>query len=211
MAGPQRDVAYRRKSAEQRKRDLIDAGITCLGQGGISAFTVDRICSEAQVSRGLINHHFKSKEDLLVAICAELTAHLIEDRCRNDASARLRAIIEDSFDAASFNTANLRAWLAIWAEVGNNAALNALHRDRYRSYTARISSALEEIAGERGLAIDGAGIARQVVALIDGLWLEYCLHSEGFSLDDARRDCIGLLRAHGIDLDPERGAAGQAR
>ena len=41
MARPQREVAYRRKSAEQRKQDLINAGIACLGKGGISAFTID--------------------------------------------------------------------------------------------------------------------------------------------------------------------------
>ncbi len=204
MAQLQRDVAYRRKTAAQRKQDLINAGIACLGKGGISAFTIDRICREAEVSRGLINHHFKSKEDLLVSIYADMTAHLVDATRQGDARTQLRGIIEDSFDATSFNTANLRAWLAIWAEVGNNDALNALHRQRYRSYTARISAALQEAAGQRGLVVDNASIARQVVALIDGLWLEYCLHSEGFSLDDAKRDCFALLAVYGIDLHHEQ-------
>lgn len=204
MAQPQREVAYRRKTADQRKQDLIDAGIACLGQGGISAFTVDRICREAKVSRGLINHHFKTKEDLLVSIYAEMTAHLVAPSGPRAAREQLHGIIDTSFDATSFNTSNLRAWLAIWAEVGNNDALNALHRQRYRSYTARISAALREVATERGLVVDVVGIARQMVALIDGLWLEYCLHSEGFSLDDAKRDCFDLLAAYGIDLGPEQ-------
>ena len=52
--------------------------------------------------------------------------------------------------------------------------------------------------------VDAASIARQVVALIDGLWLEYCLHSEGFSLADAKRDCLDLLAAYGIVLGPEQ-------
>ncbi len=200
MAQAQREVAYRRKTADQRKQDLIDAGIACLGQGGISAFTIDRICRQARVSRGLVNHHFKSKEELLVRIYAEMTAHLVEQDAQLDAGQRLLGIVESSFDAASFNTDNLRAWLAIWAEVGNNEDLNRLHRNRYRNYTARISSALSSVAQQRDLDLDSAAVARQVVALIDGLWLEYCLHSEGFSLEDARRDCLALLAAYGVDL-----------
>ena len=200
-----RDAAYRRKTAEQRKRELVTAGINCLGQGGISAFTIDRICREAEVSRGLINHHFRSKEDLLVRIYADMTAHLVEQPPRADARGQLLAIIDTSFDPATFNRSNLRAWLAIWAEVGNNEALNALHRERYRSYTLRISSALTEIAAAAGIELDCASLARQVVALIDGLWLEYCLHGESFGLAEARNDCLSLLSAYGIELPGSAG------
>lgn len=209
MSAQQRVVAYRRKTAAERKQELINAGISCLGKGGMSAFTIDNICGEAEVSRGLINHHFRTKEELLVSIYADLTEHLVDEQIDDaDARACLRRIIDTSFDAASFNTANLRAWLAIWSEVGNNDELNALHRSRYLSYSARISAALDRLAAELSLQLDCRGLARQVVALIDGLWLEYCLHSEGFSLDDARRDCIGLLAAYGIDLgaDEKRGS-----
>lgn len=201
MASRQHNVAYRRKTAEQRKQELVAAGIACLGKGGISSFTIDNICREADVSRGLINHHFNSKEELMVQIYADMTAHLVDQTAATDARERLRSIVDASFDVSSFNTSNLRAWLAVWAEVGNNDALASLHRSRYRNYSARISGALGQIALELDLDIDTTSIARQMVALIDGLWLEYCLHSEGFSLDDARRDCIDLLAAYGIDLD----------
>ena len=42
------------------------------------AFTIDRICREAKVSRGLINHYFKSKDDLLVAAYEAMTDYLPE-------------------------------------------------------------------------------------------------------------------------------------
>ena len=74
----EKTIAYRRKTALQRQRELIDAGIACLGDGGMNGFTIDRICRAARVSRGLVNHHFKTKEDLLLRIYAEMTAHLLE-------------------------------------------------------------------------------------------------------------------------------------
>ena len=79
MQEKRKTAAYRRKTVDQRRRELIDAGIACLGEGGMSAFTIDRICRKAGVSRGLINHHFRTKEDLLVQIYDSMTAHLVEE------------------------------------------------------------------------------------------------------------------------------------
>ncbi len=107
MTELQRNIAYRRKTAVERKRELIAAGIQCLGHGGISAFTIDNICREAQVSRGLINHHFKTKEDLLLQIYAAMTAHLVEDFPSDQADDVLRHVIDSNFDASTFRRSNL--------------------------------------------------------------------------------------------------------
>ncbi len=189
--------AFSRKSADDRRRQLIDAGIACLAKGGMSAFTIDQICREAGVSRGLINHHFNSKDELLVRIYADMTDHLVNGAERFQAMPPLVAIVELSFDEASFNRSNLRAWLSIWGQVASNPELNALHRQRYGSYSERIKSAL----GEVSTTLDIDSVARQFIALIDGLWLEYCLNSEGFSLRAAKDDCYRFLRAQGIEFD----------
>ena len=195
-------AAYRRKSAEQRQRELIEAGIACLGDGGMSGFTIDRICRAARVSRGLVNHHFRTKEDLLLRIYAEMTAHLVEAPPLQGPEAQLRHVIESNFDAASFRRSNLRAWLSIWGEIATNPALHELHEQRYQAYKFRIADAIGRLAVGEGNALDASSIARQLIAMIDGLWLEYCLHAEDFTLDDARRDCYRLLRSQGIDLAP---------
>lgn len=193
-------VRYRRKSAAARRRELIDAGIACLGRGGMAGFTIDEICREACVSRGLINHHFASKEDLLVKIYADMTQHLVDETRPVDPVTRLASIVDTSFDERTFDRNNLRAWLSVWGQVPNQPQLAAMHRERYGHYRGRIESALSELGSRAGLALDAPGVARQLVALIDGLWLEYCLHGEGFSLADARDDCVAFLRGHGIDL-----------
>jgi TetR/AcrR family transcriptional repressor of bet genes len=193
-------IAYRRKSAVQRRQELIQAGITCLGKGGMSAFTIDQICKQAGVSRGLINHHFKTKEDLLTCIYADMTDHLVQESNSDEPRQQLAQIIEFSFDEQSFNRSNLRAWLSIWGEVATNEALNALHQSRYHKYKARIAKALTSIATTDRTELDADSVARQLIALIDGLWLEYCLHSAGFSLAAARADCYRFLQSHGVTI-----------
>jgi AcrR family transcriptional regulator len=193
-------IAYRRKTAQQRRQELIQAGIICLGKGGMSAFTIDRICKQAGVSRGLINHHFKTKEELLTCIYADMTDHLAQDFKCDEPRQQLAEIIETSFDEQSFNRSNLRAWLSIWGEVATNEVLNSLHQSRYRKYKARIAQALKSIAEADKTELDADSVARQLIALIDGLWLEYCLHSAGFSLAAARTDCYRFLQSHGVTI-----------
>lgn len=162
----------------------------------MSSFTVDKICTQAKVSRGLINHHFKSKDDLLLCIYDSMTHYLVDDEPALSAREKIVSIVEKSFDQNSFEKSNLRAWLAIWGEVATHSKLKQLHENRYRLYKQKLIGAVNVIAAEMDLNVDGNAIARQLIALIDGLWLEYCLHSDGFSLDAARQDCYQLLQGH---------------
>ena len=197
-----KDIAYHRKTARQRRSELIAAGIACLGRGGMSAFTIDQICKQAGVSRGLINHHFDSKEELLVSIYAQMTEYLVREHAAATPRQRIASFIDSSFDAASFNKSSLRAWLAIWGQVATHAELKSLHQRRYQKYRLQLVDALTVISESEQLAIDADSVARQLIALIDGLWLEYCLHADGFSLDDARADCYHFLQGIGIVIQP---------
>jgi TetR/AcrR family transcriptional repressor of bet genes len=195
---PPKNIAYQRKSAQQRRQELVDAGVACLARGGMSSFTIDQICKQAGVSRGLINHHFNTKEALLLCIYTEMTDHLVRDWKAEDSMQQLEQIIETSFDETSFNQSSLRAWLAVWGEVATNKALNQLHVSRYHQYKQGIVESLLDIAKRRDLELDADSVARQLIALIDGLWLEHCLHSGGFSLAAAKTDCYRFLQSHAI-------------
>ena len=201
--------SFSRKSADTRRRELIAAGIACLGKGGMAGFTIDQICKQAGVSRGLVNHHFKSKDELLTCIYAEMTDHLVQDYASENTLALLAEIIETSFDEAAFNRSNLRAWLAIWGQVSSNPALSRLHRERYNYYRDRIISAIEQRSPGVDATPPTRSVARQLIAIIDGLWLEYCLHSESFSLAAAKADCYQFLEAYGIRISARPGTAGE--
>ena len=193
--------AFSRKSAIDRREELITAGIVCLGKGGMAGFTIDKICKQAGISRGLINHHFNTKDELLSCIYAHMTDHLVQEYHGEHAPEFLADIIELSFDETSFNRSNLRAWLAIWGQVSSNPVLNELHKQRYHHYRESIKSALLQISATNDLQADADSVARQLIALIDGLWLEYCLHSDSFSLSAARTDCYRFLAAYGVTIE----------
>ena len=188
---------YRRKEAGERRQLLIDAAIRCLGEGGMSAFTIERICTEAGVSRGLINHHFAGKEELLTCVYDELTAFLVKvPEAESTPADRLTGLIDANFAQNAAEPSQLRAWLALWGEVSTNTKLQALHRERYRIYKSSMADAISGIAAARGRHVDAHGLALTLISLIDGLWLECSLDPKSLTPEAARTACFEFLVPH---------------
>lgn len=191
---------------------LVEAAARCLSQGGIGAFTVDSICREAGVSRGLINHHFDGLDGLLVevyksSLYASVTAHMAEAKRRRAENAdwppeaALAALIQSNFSPQYFSRANLLIWLSLWGEIAINARLKAAHRELYDAYRAELAEDIAAVADARGKSVDAPALARNFIALVDGLWLEWCLdetvvtpeaaEAAGFEMIEAQ---VGVLR-----------------
>ena len=192
---------FARKDTAVRRGELIEAAIACLSDGGLSAFTIERICREAGVSRGLISHHFEGKDGLLVAVYETMTEHLAASSyaglSRHDAAPaeRLRDLIEASFRPAVFDRRPLRAWLALWSEAATDPRLQATHRQRYAEYRHGLTRALRALAKDRGVKLDPNRLATMLIALIDGLWLEWCLNPNAVSRKEAKAACLELVES----------------
>jgi len=203
-AAPRRAPKYRRQTPGARREMLVEAALRCLARDGIQGFTIDRICAEAGVSRGLINHHFDGKDGLLIAVYRGSLYAGISDRIRVASEAggseagpadALMAIVEATFDPAFFARDRLRVWLALWDEISVNPALRAAHRDLYGAYRGQIAQAVQQVADLRGLTLDAVTLARSFLALVDGLWLEWCLDDTAIDAVQARAAALAMLEA----------------
>ena len=191
---------FARERRGVRRQMLIEAAIRCLARGGIAAFTIDQISKEARVSRGLINHHFDGIEDLLRAVYEAMTqsmgnaarATLFVDGGPRE---RLDTVIDAMFTPPMFSKSGLRAWLALWGEVATNSRLRAAHRRSYDAYREAMADAIAGIAKERSKSVNAAGLATTCIALIDGLWIEWCLDSTVVTRDSAKTAVYDVLEA----------------
>ena len=98
----ERNVTRNRETPEVRRKLLIEATMRSIAKYGYAGTTIETICSEAQVSRGLINHHFGSKEELIRQSYKALRDQWMEATHGNigehaDPEDRLRAMIRVSF------------------------------------------------------------------------------------------------------------------
>lgn len=185
---------FRRFPAEEREAMLVEAGLACLAKGGITAFTIDNICREAKASRGLIAHHFGSKDGLLAAVYAAAYApFLAEVSPAEGPPPDLGQLIAAAFSDALFARENLNVWLALWGEVAVNPGLKSTHRKHYGAYRESVAAAIAAHAKARGLTVNAETLAISLIALIDGYWLEQHIDPERLSQDGARQACLEML------------------
>jgi AcrR family transcriptional regulator len=187
-----------RQSPEVRRRELIEATMRSIAKYGYSGTTIETICEEAQVSRGLINHHFGSKEELIrqsyKALRDEWVAqtHGALAESYAEPEDKLRAMIRTSFGPTMFKQEYLGIWAGFWSAIGKSPALRKLNRELFEKDREAYQGIFEEIGKRRGRKIDSRRAALTVIALIDGFWLEWCLDPKSFTAAEAEAACLAF-------------------
>lgn len=194
MAG--REPRFERLTADQRRARLVEASINCLAVEGIQGFTVDAICREAGSSRGLIVHHFGSKDALLSAVYAEVFQSLLAGLDGIDpATATPEALVDGVLSGGFLDRKYLKVWLALWGEISVNAGMQADHRKLNALFRHKLALSLTAMAAKRGREIDGHGVAVLLISLADGLWLQQSIDQSLLASDRAKDLCLNVVNA----------------
>jgi len=206
---------FERQLADARRQALIEAAIASLKRDGHEGLSVRSIAAEAGVSLGLINHHFPAKEVLVAEAYRHFHRQLFHlhtqavARATPTARGRLRAFLESTFSPPNLDREVLTAWLVFWGMLRHSKEIQRVHDETYGDYVELVRSMLAGLEKERGrlrLSLRMAAIG--LTALLDGLWLEWCLDPDHFSPRESIRICEAWIE----NLEPSRaGRRGRSR
>ncbi|WP_294198063.1 transcriptional regulator BetI [uncultured Sphingomonas sp.] len=182
-------MVSKRSNPDDRRRALIEATVRVLAARGAAGASVRTIAAAADVSPGLVTHHFGGVDRLVaasydhvaaqVAVALEAAVEAAGDAPR----ARLGAYVAANFAAPIADPALLATWLALWSLARGDATMLARHEQHYAAFRAR----LEQLLADCGLPATRVRLAAiGITALVDGLWLELCLSPGSFTADEAR-------------------------
>jgi AcrR family transcriptional regulator len=202
MQSRRKSPRFRREAPEKRRADLVQAAIRCLSAGGMAAFKMERIAAEAGVSLGLMSHYFTDKNELLTevyqaALYADVNrkiADLDDKAAAGSPAERLCRILDAIIEY--LKPANLTVWLALWGEIVVNPDLRRAHRTLYRSYLKSLAKLIGTVAEGRRRKVNPVEIARNLQALIDGLFLERALDRQAVDHADFRHASYEFLELH---------------
>ena len=193
---------FHRETAAARRGALIEATLRSLQQYGHDGTSIRRISTTAGVSIGLINHHFRSKAELIAAAYENLAMSLqksLRRRARDKSGSpreRLSGFFRASFSPKILDPTVLNVWLVFWSMVMHSPEMRAVHDRTYRGYRSMLESLLGALA-ETGEAprfkLRPAAIA--LSALLDGLWLELSLSPAIFNAAEAAAICEDWVSA----------------
>ena len=71
-------------SKDFKKQKLIEATISTISEYGLSKTTISRVTRAANMSAGIVNFHFDSKEALFIAVIDDALQDAVEDAFRGE-------------------------------------------------------------------------------------------------------------------------------
>jgi TetR/AcrR family transcriptional regulator, transcriptional repressor of aconitase len=165
---------------EARRRQIIEAAITCFSREGFHRATMQHIVREAGLSPGAIYRYFSSKEEIIEAIADERHAReqALIAAAGEEAEIQqgLRELAYAFFGSLAHpdERSRRRLGIQIWAEALRNPRMLRIVRrgvDEPRALFADVVREAQE-RGEFPTNLDPDGVARLVLSLFFGFVLQ---------------------------------------
>lgn len=175
-----------RRRAEVRNR-ILDSARHLVARRGVQGTSMNALVKASGLSKGAIYGHFPSKADLVVALQDRLVESRIEEivpEGPGDASAHVRlrklvgALVERS---TAPDRERARLDLQFTSSALQSSKLRAQVDARYARVHRRFRELVSEgqRSGEFRAALDPAGIATTIIAVVDGLRVDWAFTSHG--------------------------------
>ncbi|RLL69669.1 TetR/AcrR family transcriptional regulator [Streptomyces sp. Z26] len=189
------------RRAESRER-LVNAAIRLLAEHGYAHTSLARIGGAAGLSRGLVSHHFGSKEACMRAVveeCRTWTHARIEDVGGHGVDA-LDAVLDVYFDGVRQGDTGLRAMSVILVEAltatpGLRPVVAETNAETRRFIAARVAEMLGQDPPEPDGSPEVWALATLVQGLLRGVSLQWMADPENVDLPAAVATAKTVIRA----------------
>jgi len=171
------------ENTEQRRRQVLDAALTCFRRKGFAGASIGDICKEAGMSPGHLYHYFASKDDIVAAIAEQdrkaAAATFDTLARRNSLVDAIVDALDPSVDLGDFGIDGVLAF-DVFAEAGRNPRVAEAVKSIYGEVNRRLADLirLEQAEGRVPSSIDPNGAALTITALVEGLVVMGVSHDE---------------------------------
>ena len=194
-------VMGRTRAGDLGRRQLIEAAAQTIYEHGYQEATVARIAEASGLSAGNIHYHFGGKDGLLEATMRALLGDIHEAMIEQLSRAaspleRVRAVIRTNLAEPLFRPEICRVWLHFWAQTAHQPRLARLERINATRFRANLQEGLRHLVPQPAVA----GLAREIVAMVNGLWMARAQRNSTLDAESASRRVFRYLDRRLRDL-----------
>jgi AcrR family transcriptional regulator len=185
---PDRPRQRRAPKGEKRREELLDAALQVFSIEGYSGASVAQVAAIVGISVAGLLHHFPSKISLLMGVLQrrdEVNRRIADELCADNSLtgvlSRLRAINRSNSTAPGV----VRAFTILNAEsLTEGQPAWAWFQERYQMIQAHLIRQFTELveAGEVRSDIDVPGLVEEILAMMDGLQIQWLRFPEKIDL-----------------------------
>lgn len=195
-------LTTRELGKSKNRRHLLDSAANAIYKYGFRGTTIANIQAESGLSRGMINLHFKTKGNLLLAVAQDLSLHyaahwerVVRDQTLT-AAERLGGLIKGDLSENILNARDVAVWFAFRSEVSSHPEYKSLIDSRDQGFSVGIADICKELIAEGQYANANATLAaNSIIALLEGMWTDFHLHSDNFDRVKAEQACLYVVRS----------------
>ena len=185
---------------ELRRQQLIDATMKCIARKGMGSTTLGDVAKEAGLSQGIVNLHFKSKDNLL----AETLRYLADEykaqftrayeKSGPGPAEKLLALIKLDLRPSICDRRKVAVWFAFWGEVQSRPTYRKICDERDQYYDDTIERLAAEIIEDGDYeAVAAESVAIVLNSMTNGLWLSYLISPGTFDRQKALDALLSYL------------------
>jgi len=183
--------------SEETRTKIMDAAIKLFSQQGYNKASVDDICTEAGISKGAFYHHFKSKQELFLALLdgwLQTIDHAIEASKDNTVPETFMRMTEAFPYIFATAGENLPMFLEFWTQASRDKKIWDASIAPYRRYHKYFTTLIKKGVAEGSFVeVDPELASRMIVSTAMGLLLQSLLDPKGANWEKVARDSTDLL------------------
>lgn len=168
-----------------KREHLIEIATQLFSERGYENTPLSVICEQANVSKGLISHHFKSKNGLLREIFTKTTQLIVEINSAHDidlsAKEQLRELLESFFMQLEDDKLLFQFNLNMITQPNTREILSDLIKERSAFILDSTLSIFDKLDSNRSLVL-----SYMFIAELDGIALNYLANYEDFPLEQIK-------------------------
>ncbi|MGW0600178.1 TetR/AcrR family transcriptional regulator [Streptomyces sp. NPDC002776] len=177
---------------DERRLRILDAAVEHFAQWGFHASSLARIAKDVGITQGGLLHHFRSKEDLLVSVLERSEEHDIERffSTEFDSAADCFLRLLELVDYNSRRPGRTRMFNVLVGESSDPGhPAHAFFTRRYRTVLRDLSDTLRRgvDSGELKPDTEHLAEAQEIMAVMDGLQLQWALEPERLDMTERMR------------------------
>ena len=173
---------------KNKKEIILDTATHLFSKNGFEKTSVNAICEAANVSKGLVYHHFKSKNEILIAIYEQATQQMIlmnSQKTEKKPVDCILDIIETVFIQLKNNKEFYQLNLNIMFQPTTKKLLEHQIKERATLLFNSVKSIFEKID-----PINSKILSYVFIAEIDGIALSYLSSFEKYPLKEMKNQLI---------------------
>lgn len=177
---------------KDKKNTVLAVATQLFAENGFDNTSVAHICHKANVSKGLVYHHFKSKDEILIEIFSQTTERMIEMNATPNNKPPQQQLI-DLIEALFNQLENDKLFFQLNLNIMFQPSTKTLLKSQLKERSSLLLESVQHIFNKIDQA-KGSVLSFMFLAELDGVALDYLSVYENYPIEEIKEHLMNKYK-----------------